>query len=167
MKTTIAFLLTLFLFLGCKTEKKVDSLKKVNWEKRLVTHQDFHVFQTGETYLSVYSEIYSKTEKRTFNLTATVSLRNINSSDTVYISKADYYNTKGDLIRTYIKKPIYIAPMETIEIIIAEADKDGGTGANFFFEWTVQNDGHQPLFEAVMISPGPQGISFTTQGVNR
>ena len=56
--------------------------------------------------------------------------------------------------------------METIEIVIEEQDIEGGSGANFVFNWATLNDKNPPLFEAVMISTyGQQGLSFTTRGV--
>ena len=49
--------------------------------------------------------------------------------------------------------------------MIDEVDKEGGTGANFLFEWKLNKKANEPFFEAVMISTsGQQGLSFTTQG---
>jgi hypothetical protein len=80
---------------------------------------------------------------------------------------ADYYNTYGDKIRQYLRQPVFLQPMETIEIIIEEEDKEGGSGANFIFDWAMVNEKNPPLFEAVMISTsGQQGLSFTTRGVD-
>ncbi len=120
----------------------------------------------GSTYLSVYSQIYSETEHRSHNLTATVSMRNTSCIDTIYICSADYYNTKGELIRKYFDKTIYLKPMETVEIVIDQSDKEGGTGANFIFNWQTKEKCSQPLFECIMISTyGQQGLSFTTTGI--
>ena len=94
-----------------------------------------------------------------------VSLRNVSQTDTIYISKAYYYGTQGQLIRNYFKKPIYLKPLETVEIVIDETDEHGGSGANFIFEWTTKTTTPEPLFEAIMTSlRGSQGLSFTTQG---
>ena len=55
--------------------------------------------------------------------------------------------------------------METVEIVIDESDKEGGTGANFLFNWSIKPNSTEPFFESVMLSTsGQQGISFTTQG---
>ena len=117
--------------------------------------------------MPVYSEIYERTEKLTYGLTVTVSLRNVSAADSIFILRADYYNTHGDLLRKYINWPIYIKPMETVEIVIDEVDKGGGTGTNFIFDWAIKNPNLEPFFEAVMITTtGQQGISFTTQGIN-
>ena len=121
----------------------------------------------GSTYLSVYSEIYSESEHRTFNLTATVSMRNTSRSDTVFVHRAEYFNTQGVAIRSYFDRPILIEPMETVEIIIDEDDREGGSGANFIFDWAVRPGSPAPHFESVMISTyGQQGLSFTATGVH-
>ena len=152
---------------ACEAAPEVSSFDPVNWQTRTVSALPADSLSTGSTYLSVYSEIYSLTEHKTHNLTATVSLRNMNRLDTVYINRAEYFNTTGHLIRTYFEGPIYIAPMETVEIVIDEMDKAGGSGANFMFDWSVVPAAHAPLFEAVMISTsGQQGLSFTSQGFN-
>jgi len=55
--------------------------------------------------------------------------------------------------------------METVEIVIDEKDQEGGTGANFLFDWSIKPNSHEPYFEGVMISTsGQQGLSFTTEG---
>ncbi|MBD0832799.1 DUF3124 domain-containing protein [Aestuariibaculum sediminum] len=161
----ITISIALFFLQSCKNEKTYSSVDEVNWRNRMVKAKLQDSLIQGQTYLSVYSAIYSETEHRLHSLTATVSIRNINVSDTIYIDKAVYYDTHGNAIRTYFKNTIYVAPMETVEIVIDEHDKEGGSGANFLFDWKVKPDSSLPFFESVMISTsGQQGISFTTQG---
>jgi hypothetical protein len=162
----LATALSVALF-ACREPEPTSSVKPVNWKERFVELNESDSLVTGSTYLSVYSQIYSRSESRTHDLTSTISMRNTSLTDSIYMLKADYYNTHGELLRTYFKNPIFISPMETIEIVIDEVDNEGGTGANFIFEWAVRDETHKPLFEAVMISTsGQQGISFTTQGVH-
>ncbi len=165
MKT--GFILAILLILAsCTPREEISSIDPVNWEKRMIEIPNPDSLASGTTYLSVYSQIYSQTEHRTHDLTATISLRNVNRKDTVYIEEAVYYDTHGTPIRNYFARPIFIAPMETVEIVIDEVDLEGGTGANFLFDWRAPLTGNAPLFEAVMISTsGQQGLSFTTQGV--
>ena len=74
-------------------------------------------------------------------------------------------DTDGISISNFFYLAIFVAPMATVQIIIDEKDKSGGTGANFIFDWMIKPDSNEPLFEAVMISTsGQQGLSFTTQG---
>lgn len=166
MRYLFVLLLCSLCFLSCENDKEISSINPVNWEKRRVTSPLIDSLRNGQSYLPVYSEIYSESEHLTINLTATVSLRNINPNESIYLKKASYYDTKGNLIRTYFDFPIYIKPLETIEIVIDERDTTGGAGANFVFDWAVKEPLHEPFFEAVMISTIDQlGLSFTTQGV--
>lgn len=143
-----------------------DSAQQKVWEGHQASADEFDEYCHGKIYLPVYSHIYHIHEHRTFDLTITVSIRNVSLTDTVFITRADYYDTNGEHIRQYITAPVYLKPMETNEIIIAEQDREGGSGANFIFEWAKKHEKNPPLFEAVMISTnGQQGLSFTTRGV--
>ena len=165
MKSLWRIIPLMMIFLSCEEEKKMSSVDPVNWDAREVTRALTDTLETGATYLSVYSQIYSESENKVQNLTSTVSLRNPSRKDTLYITRADYFGTDGNLIRTYFDKTIFIAPMETVEIVIDQIDQEGGTGANFIFDWRILPGSNPPLFEAVMISTyGQQGLSFTTRG---
>lgn len=164
-KLLLIFLSVLVLSCTEKAPKEVSSVDPVNWSNRKASLSASDSLVQGISYLSVYSEIYSETEHRTHNLTSTISMRNTNLRDPIYISKAEYFDTKGSAIRTYFDFPIYIKPMETVEIVIDEKDQSGGTGANFLFHWAIKPTSNEPYFEGVMISTsGQQGLSFTTQG---
>lgn len=155
------------LFVSCAKEPKQSAINPINWKKRSINLNDSLLFK-GSSYLSVYSEIYSQSDHRVHSLTVTVSMKNISSTDSTFILKADYFDTEGNLIRTYFDKPIFLKPLETIEIVISEKDTEGGTGGNFIFEWASRTEKSEPLFEGVMISTsGQQGLSFTTQGIKR
>jgi len=166
MKNIVNLFFLSVITISCTNNVEISSIDPINWENRMIDYPLSDSLEHGVTYLSIYSQIYSQTEQLTHNLTATVSLRNTNRYDTIYIKKAEYYDTHGTFIRSYFDKTIFIAPLETVEIIIDERDKEGGTGANFLFEWEMRPDTHEPYFEGVMISTyGSQGLSFTTQGI--
>lgn len=166
MKFVTSLLIIGVLLYSCTDKKEVSSVNPENWKKRTIDFELSDSLESGTTYLSIYSQIYGITEHRLFDLTVTVSMRNTNRHDSVFIRKSEYYNTKGELIRTYFNKPIFIGPMETVEIVIDEIDREGGTGGNFIFEWSIKRKTNEPIFESVMISTsGQQGLSFTTQGV--
>ncbi|QWX83507.1 DUF3124 domain-containing protein [Cellulophaga sp. HaHaR_3_176] len=169
MKKISVFLLLslIFAFTSCDDKKEISSVSPINWESRTLTNSLSDSLVSGNTYLSIYSQIYSLSEHLTHDLTATVSIRNTNRKDSIYITNASYFNTEGHLIRNYIKKPIYLKPLETVSIVIDEKDKEGGTGANFIFDWKIKPKTHKPFFEGIMISTsGQQGLSFTTEGKN-
>jgi hypothetical protein len=147
-------------------EKEISSINPENWSKRKITLNAKDSLEYGKSYLSIYSQIYSSTEHKTHNLTAMVSLRNTSDIDTIYLLKAEYFDTHGTSLRNYFNHPIYLAPLETADIIIDEMDVEGGTGSNFIFEWKVPKNCPEPLFEGVMNSTvGQQGLSFTTQSI--
>ena len=165
MKNAVIVLVAVLLIQSCSEKAEISSVNPVNWEKRTVELEWNDSLTHGRTYLSVYSQIYSQTEQRTHDLTATISIRNTSTEDTIYINKAEYFGTEGNSIRTYFDKTIFISPLETVEIIIDQQDREGGTGANFIFDWAVAKNANEPLFEGVMISTyGQQGLSFTTRG---
>ncbi|GAB5553130.1 MAG: hypothetical protein Sapg2KO_27210 [Saprospiraceae bacterium] len=166
MKNDCLLFLLLLLLASCTNKAELSSISPTNWADRTVTQALDDSLTVGKTYLSIYSQIYSLSEHRTHDLTATVSMRNTSTLDTAYILSASYYDTKGQAIRNYFSQPIFLLPMETVEIVIDEEDETGGTGANFLFEWKVKEAADPPFFEGVMISTsGQQGLSFTTQGI--
>ncbi|MTK53613.1 DUF3124 domain-containing protein [Paludibacter sp.] len=166
MKTISLFLLATFLILSCSKKGDSGRVHSVNWETRVVNPKNISMLVHGSTYLPVYSSIYQMHENKTYDLTVTASIRNISPADTVYLVKANYYGTDGQLVRKYLQHPVYVKPLETLEIVIYEKDRAGGTGGNFVFDWAAKSEQKAPLFEAVMISTsGQQGLSFLTRGV--
>ena len=167
MRNTFKILVIALIINACNgKETNKYPVKQADWKSKQTRIVNFDKYYQGKTYLPVYSHIYHIHEHRTFDLTTTVSIRNISLTDSVFIIKADYFNTVGENIRQYIKNPIFLSPLETIEIVIEEQDIEGGSGANFVFDWATMNDKNPPLFEAVMISTyGQQGLSFTTRGI--
>lgn len=165
MKAFFSLLVLLFFFTSCENRQEISSFNAENWAKRTVDISSKDSLNYGKTYLSIYAQIYSLSEHKKHSLTAMVSLRNTSDKDSIYLLRASYYDTHGKLVRTYFDKPIYLAPLETTEIIIDEKDVTGGTGSNFIFEWKTPKNCPEPLFEGVMNSTmGQQGLSFTTQG---
>ncbi|WP_227806543.1 DUF3124 domain-containing protein [Algibacter lectus] len=164
---TSKYLLIIFsalLFTSCNNETKMSSVSTENWSKRKVSKTLSDSLEYGKSYLSTYSQIFSMSEHKTHNLTTMVSLRNTSDVDTIYVLSAKYFDTHGKHVRPYIGHAIFLAPMETCEIIIDEIDNSGGTGSNFVFEWKTPKDCPEPLFEAIMNSTvGQQGLSFATQ----
>ncbi len=159
----ILFIVSLsLLVLGC-SKKENSSINPENWAKRTIQLPKQNSLEYGKSYLSVYSQIYSITEHRTHNLTSMISMRNTSESDSIFILRAEYYDTHGKSVRNYFDNPIFLLPMETVEIILNQVDISGGTGSNFIFEWKTPKNCPEPLFEGVMISTmGQQGLSFTT-----
>lgn len=163
MKPIVLSFIFVAAFIACNREKKSDSIHQENWSTRAADLTQVDSLEYGKSYLSVYSQIYSLTEKSRHNLTSMISMRNTSDTDTIYITRAEYYDTSGHSVRKYFDFPIFLAPLETAEIVINEVDVTGGTGSNFIFEWNIPHNCSEPLFEGVMSSTmGQQGLSFTT-----
>lgn len=166
MKKVLGLLaIILGLLTSCDEPTRESNFELPKWSSDVVSLPANDSLISGKTYLPVYSQVYSISEQRTLNLTVMASLRNISEKHEVYLTRAEYYSTSGELIRTYLDNPVALDPLETIEIVISENDFSGGTGANFIFEWHIPAGGNEPLFEGVMNSTlGQQGLSFTTEG---
>lgn len=165
MKKIIFLICIAFSLYCCDSNISEDEFERINWSARVANVSSLDSIETGKSYLSIYSQIYSLSQHKKYNLTAMASLRNTSEKDTIYLLKADYHGTHGEMIKQYIGKPVYLLPMETLDIVIEESDVSGGTGSNFIFDWKTPKDCPEPIFEAVMSSTvGSQGLSFTTQG---
>ncbi|MDD4984255.1 MAG: DUF3124 domain-containing protein [Dehalococcoidales bacterium] len=116
-------------------------------------------------YVPIYSSIFHYTESRTYELASTLSVHNIDLNNPIKVVRADYFDTNGGMIRAYVTDTLVLKPLQTVQIVIREDDKSGGTGANFIVEWASESEVASPIVEAVMISTsGQQGISFTAAG---
>lgn len=121
---------------------------------------------SGQTvYVPVYSNVFSAPKAIPFHLATILSIRNTDLSETITISTADYYDTKGKLLRSYYKQAVHLAPLESTHIYLPEDDTAGGFGANFIVRWKAAREVNAPIIECVMIgAKSGQGISFVSQG---
>ncbi len=121
----------------------------------------------GQTvYVPAYSHIYHGDRERPFYLTVTLSIRNTDPDHAVTVVLADYYNTTGELVKRYVEKETKIGAMASVDFVVSESDKSGGSGANFLVKWKSDAKVTEPVIETVMISTATQqGISFTSRGV--
>lgn len=143
-----------------------ETTKPNEWQNNVVKQPLPTNLTLGSSYLSIYPTIYDFAQHKKRNLTAVINLRNLNGQDNVYLTKADYYDNQGKLIRSYLTQPIVIHSKETLEIMIDQTNQENRSGSSFIFDWQIQPNSHPPLFEALMTSTlSQQGISFTTQGI--
>lgn len=120
----------------------------------------------GQTiYVPIYSHIYMRDKSSVINLTATLSIRNTDARNSIRVTAVKYYGTHGTLVREYLAQPLQLAPMASMDYVVAEDDTTGGAGANFIVEWDSSIEVTKPVVEAVMISTASQqGISFVSNG---
>lgn len=119
----------------------------------------------GQTlYVPVYSHIYHR-DTMVIDLTVTLSIRNTDPQRSIVIQSVKYYDTAGKLVRSYTETPLVLPAMATLEFVVGETDRSGGSGANFVVEWFASEPASAPIVEAVMIGThGQQGISFLSAG---
>lgn len=116
-------------------------------------------------YVPVYSHIYYRNAQRQMNLTATLSIRNADISETLTVKRVDYYDSEGVLVRHYLDNPVDVGPLSSRAFVVEEEDTRGGVGANFVVEWSAEQPIVPPVIQAVMITTAStQGISFVTDG---
>ena len=137
--------------------KRETSLRAVTLDKTKVV--------MGQTvYVPIYSHIYHyNSQDQVMNLSATLSIRNTDLTNSIIITSVRYYNSDGKLIRQDIKSPVELKPLASTDFFIAADDTSGGSGANFIVEWVAEKTVYEPVIEAVMISTSSsQGISFVS-----
>lgn len=165
----LLFLCIIFL-ISCQSEDKTSKKEKQLSENILPLSKAYswENYKTENTfgevlYLPVYSSIYHQSD-RTFDLTATLSIHNADIISQITIKKIDYYNTNGELVRSFIKDEFVLNPLQSKQFIINQSDISGGTAAKFIIQWISEHNVIKPIVEAVMISTSSQqGISFKTE----
>lgn len=124
------------------------------------------VAKSQKVYVPVYSHIYQGTKGRAYNLSALLSIRNVDVDSSITVTMVKYYDDHGEIIKEYFPQPIVIPPMGTREVYIPERDTSGGSGANFTVRWNSTEPVSIPIIQAVMIGTASgQGISFVCNGV--
>lgn len=143
-------------------KKGEDELKALEIERTI--GEEEQIFQ-DIVYVPIYSDIYADQQNQKVLLAATLSIRNTSYSDSLFISKIDYFNTQGELVRSYVKNLISLPPMATVNYVIEKEDDTGGTGANFIVELNSKSKDVKPLIQAIMVGhTGNKGFSFSTDG---
>lgn len=175
MKYLLVFITTFSLLNCTPTDPNIseDGLDVI--ERNTDNSEVYHPAQayTDTTYLSAYSEIYSQTKLRTIPLTVTLSIRSGSFTDTTIINKITYYDTDGKIVKEYLKKPVLLKPMQSIDYIvpimknndtISNKNIRGGTGAHFIVDWGARYN-TQPIMQCVMHgSTSNHSVSFVVPG---
>ncbi|MGL1863296.1 MAG: DUF3124 domain-containing protein [Pseudodesulfovibrio sp.] len=119
-----------------------------------------------KVYVPIYSHVYQGPKNQPYNLSALLSIRNVDTKNSITVKFVKYYNDDGELVKNYFDSPVVIPPMGTKEVHIPERNTDGGSGANFTVRWEGGTKVATPIIQAVMIgTASTQGISFVCDGV--
>jgi hypothetical protein len=116
-------------------------------------------------YVPAYSHIYIGDRETPFLLTVTLSIRNIDPRHHIKITRVDYLESQGKLLKKYLDKTVTLKPLESVRYVVPESERSGGSGANFMVEWNADKLVNPPIVESIMIGTQyQQGISFTSRG---
>ena len=115
--------------------------------------------------MPIYSNLYIDQHTQKCLLAATLSIRNTSYTDSLFISKIDYFDTNGNLVRNYLDNFISLPPMATVNYVIEIDDDSGGGGANFMVGLYAKTANMRPIIQAIMVGEnGNKEFSFTTDG---
>ncbi len=156
---------------GCQQKQSLQSPGGIDEESSLPGDlqpsgdEDLANYVDGEViYVPIYSSVFNEAPNP-YPLTATLNIHNIDLDNSILLTKVDYYDTDGKLIRRYLEKSAEISSLQTVQFVVKEGDTSGGTGANFIVEWVSKTKVSSPIVEALMISTSTQqGLSFVTSG---
>lgn len=166
MRKVLFIIITLGIFTGCQSEKQRLSIEET--EHVFIEKDELPAFaSTHKIYVPAYSNLYYLDGGRKSYFTVVLSLRNTSFEDSIYFTKVEYYNSRGNLIKEYLEKPLVLRPMESIEYIVEQDDDSGGAGANFIVEYKANAlMRNKPIVEAIMMgSISHYGYSFKSEGV--
>ena len=114
-------------------------------------------------YMPVYSNI-PHMEKQNYDLSAFLAVHNTDMKHQIRITKVNFFNTDGRLIKSFISSGQQINPLATMIFTIPKEDQSGA-GSNFLVEWMADQQVNEPLIESIMKDlSGTTGISFLSQG---
>ena len=117
-------------------------------------------------YLAVNTDIFIRRNEMRIALTNTLCIRNVNVDAAIVVNKVEYYDAEGIKLVDYLKKPVELAPLQSIWLIVG-GDKSGdGTGVNFIIDWAAEAPAHQPIIESLMAGSSYQlGFSYKSESV--
>ena len=120
----------------------------------------------GQTvYVPLYSNIFIGDKEITWQMSALLSIRNTDPAHPITISRVEYYDSDGKLVRKYLEKSKQVNPMGSVYFYVKTSDTAGGWGANFIVEWKSEEKVNEPIIESLMSGlRGNHSVSFISPG---
>lgn len=117
-------------------------------------------------YLAVNTDIYIRRNEMRIPLTNTLCIRNVNVDAAIVVNKVEYYDAEGIKLVDYLKKPVELAPLQSIWLIVGGQKSGDGTGVNFIIDWASETPAHEPIIESLMAGSSYQlGFSYKSESV--
>lgn len=116
-------------------------------------------------YVPVYSQVQFGDRRVPFHLAVTLVVRNTDLSHSIELISAAYHDSAGKKVRDYIKSPVKIGALASVDFFLKESDVSGGPSPTFIVRWRSSDRVTAPVIEALMIGTArQQGISFVSSG---
>jgi hypothetical protein len=120
---------------------------------------------SGGFYVPVYSSVSMSQGRLRVDFSVTLSVHNASETQPLVLKRVAYFDTAGRMVENYLKSPVALKPLATVEVFIPAADVRGGTGANFIVEWAAAGEITEPVVEALMVgSLANAHYAFISQG---
>jgi len=124
------------------------------------------VLSRGQTvYVPVYSNVIVGPKEVPIYLSNTLIIRNTDIHNDIQVSLADYYDTKGSLIRKFYAQPVALKPLQTIYLYLSDRDREGGVGANFIVRWQAEKEVNAPIIECVTVGSRGHTLVSTSRPI--
>ena len=91
----------------------------------------------GRTLIPLHSTLIGQGGVTRLNFSGALSIHNASATNVLAIEKIEYRSGSGQLIESYLNEPIYLKPYASLQVIIAQDDVRGGTGASFTVDWSI------------------------------
>ena len=120
----------------------------------------------GQTVLvPLYSNIFVGNKEIDWYMSSLVSVCNTDPAHSITISRVEYYDSNGKLVRKYLEKSRKINPRGSAYFFIKNSETAEGWGAIFLVEWNSEKKVNEPIIESLMWGlRGSHFASFTSQG---
>lgn len=119
----------------------------------------------GRTFVALHSTLVGQGGMKYLNFSGALSIHNASAANLLVIEKIDYRDGAGRIVESYVTKPLALQPFASLQVLIAQDDVRGGTGASFVVDWAAADSAEEPVIEALMTATaGTQGFSFLSQG---
>lgn len=119
----------------------------------------------GRTFIPLHSTLLGQGGVTRLNFSGALSIHNSSATNVLAVEKIEYRNGAGQLIESYLNDPVYLKPYASLQVLIAQDDVRGGTGASFTVDWSTAEGSDEPLIEAIMTAfTGPHSYAILSPG---
>jgi len=163
----ITIILLTITFMSCKNKESLPQNSSLttsfNPESLTIPAKGGRMLRGQLLYMPIYSNIPFRKELN-YDLSAFLAIHNTDLKNQITVTKVDFFNADGKIIKNFISSEQQIKPLATVIITISKEDQSG-TGANFLVQWMADQPVNEPLIESIMTGlSGNLGLSFLSAG---